>query len=112
MLSFSTPRLLGKMIAKVNSMQETLKSGKSIPLLNPDEIKYTQAPIGNALYKNAIGRPPKRPEDRAQPHDRLICDICGGKFTRCHRSSHKKTKVHQAYAKMDAKLRRALIDSE
>lgn len=98
------------MANNMNSLQNSLKSGRSIPLLNIDEINYTQTPVGKSLYKNAIGRPRKREEDKARPHDRLICNVCGGKFTRCHRTAHNKTKVHQAYEKMNDKLRKALID--
>lgn len=85
-----------------------LRSGKRITLLDNDEIKKIQTPIGKAIYINSIGRP--RKEEKALPNDRLICDVCGGKFIRSHRSAHKKTKVHQAYENMNKKLSKLLLD--
>jgi hypothetical protein len=95
---------------KILDIQKHLKTGKSIPLLDKDDIKYLQKPIGKALYTEVIGRPKKKEEDKAHPSDRLFCNICGGKYVRSHRSAHNKTKVHQAYAKMNHKLSRLLLD--
>jgi hypothetical protein len=93
-------------------MQESLKNSKSIPLLNENEIKYIQTPVGQAIYKNSFGRPKKKDYEKAKPSDRLTCSICGGKFIRSHRSSHNKSKVHQAYLNMDNKLKKLLLDTD
>jgi hypothetical protein len=93
-------------------IQKNLNYGKALTLYDDDELRYVQKPIGKAIYKNAIGRPKKKEEDKAHPNDRLICDVCGNKFIRAHRSKHKKTKVHQAYEKMNKKIQKLLIEED
>lgn len=100
------------MVEKIQQSQNRLKSGVSIPLLDSEDLIYLQKPIGRALYKNTLGRPRKREEDKAKPGDIIICDVCGNKFIRSHRSSHKKTKVHQAYENMNRKLIKMLLNTE
>ncbi len=92
--------------------QEELLSGSSVPFYSNDTINYIDTSIGKALYKNALGRPRKSIEEKANPYDRIICDVCNVKFTRSHRSGHNKTKVHQAYAKMNEKMKRFLLGKE
>jgi hypothetical protein len=77
--------------------------------LEPEEIEYTLTPVGRALY-NGNGRPPKDPSEKAKPTDRVICDICGGQFTRWNRSKHNVTKVHKLHVTMNQKLKKILID--
>jgi hypothetical protein len=104
------------MISNREDIYKQLRSGKSILLLDNKDIKRIQAPIGKAIYKDSlerpIGRPRKNSEEKAKPNDRIICDICGGKFYRRHKSSHNKTKVHQAYESMNRKLSKVLLDNE
>ena len=98
--------------------QENLKSGKSIPLLDENDIEYMIRPIGKAIYKNSIekknqkpfGRPKKNEHEKAHYSDKIKCDICGGTFVRSHRADHRKTKVHQAYEKMNRKLSKVILD--
>lgn len=89
---------------------KNLRSGRSIPLLSINDIKKLENPIGKAIYKNQIGRPRKKEEEKAKPNDRLICDVCGEKFIRSHRTRHNQNKVHQAYAKMNKKISKVLLD--
>lgn len=108
------------MVEKVQiaNSQEKLKSGISIPLLNEFDIEYITKPIGKAIYKNSIekknekpfGRPRKNEKEKARYNDRIVCDICGGTFLRSHRADHRKTKVHQAYEKMNRKLSKVILD--
>jgi len=102
------------MADKIQRIQNNLKSGKSMPLLNDEDILYITKPLGKAIYKNAIskplGRPRKEEHDKAKPNDRLICNVCGMKFIRSARSGHKKTKVHQIYENMSRKLNRTFLD--
>ena len=104
--------MVEKVNNKISDIQKHLKTGRSIPLLDENDIKYIQKPIGKAIYKEVLGRPKKREEDKAQPSDRLICNICGGKYVRSHRSAHNKTKVHKAYENMNHKLTKILLDTE
>jgi hypothetical protein len=101
---------------KINRIQQKLKKGKGIIAYNNEELRYLQKPLGKAIYKNAInqpiGRPRKSEDEKAKPDDRIICDICQGVFTRAHRSAHKKTKVHQAYEKMNGKIQKLLLDED
>lgn len=100
-------------------------SEKELSLMTDKELKSMLNPINKAIYKanhkdiyqapynngfKKTGRPRKNEEDKAKPTDRLICEVCGGEFTRYNRSAHNKTRVHQAYASMNKKLREFLID--
>jgi len=58
------------------------------------------------------GRPRKLEQDKAKPRDRIICDICGGSFTRTNRTRHNNTKLHKAYEKMNKTVRKILLNEE
>lgn len=96
----------------MNDYYKNLRSGKSIPLLNINDIKNLDKPIGKAIYKNQVGRPRKNEDEKAKYNDRIICDICGEKFTRSHRSRHNQNKVHQAYANIHNKLYKVIVESQ
>jgi hypothetical protein len=95
-------------------MYKNLKNRRSIPLLDPKDIKNLQKPLGKAIYKNSqkFGRPRKNEEDKARPNDRIICNICGEIFTRNNRNRHKDTKIHKAYENMNNKLYKLLLDDK
>lgn len=102
-------------MSRVNEIKDKLREGNGPILYSEDELKYIQKPIGNALYKNSvekksIGRPRKNEEDKAKPTDRIKCKECGVVFTRCHRSSHKKTKIHKLCCSLNSKLKKILFD--
>ncbi|AEY99244.1 zinc finger C2H2-type domain-containing protein [Megavirus courdo7] len=59
-----------------------------------------------------IGRPRKKPEDKAKPNDKLICNICGGGYTRANISKHKKTQKHQIFEQMNDKVRKSIIGKQ
>lgn len=59
---------------------------------------------------NKRGRPVVAEEDKAKPNDRLECKVCGGSYTRAHKSSHEKTKQHQIYAKLDDDIRKVVLN--
>ncbi len=59
-----------------------------------------------------VGRPRKSEDIKAKYNDSCICDICGGSFTRSNRSSHKKTRLHQAYEKTNIFIKKTIINSE
>lgn len=91
-------------------VKNKLKEAKSIPLMEEEELKYLQKPIGKAIYKRSVGRPRKPDDEKARPGDRVVCEICGGNFKRSHRSSHNKTKIHMVYENMNKKLMNLLVD--
>jgi hypothetical protein len=107
------------------SKYNSLKSGQSIALLSVEDLKKLQSPIGKAVYqttmldkkndvvkpKRGSGRPRIDEQKLADPKDRLTCELCGGTFTRCHKSQHNGTKVHQAYMRMNQKLVKLLLDN-
>lgn len=93
----------------IKKTQDNLKKGLSITQMDSDTINYLQTPLGKAFYKSSVGRPRKKEEDKAKHNDRVICDICGGSFTRSHRSSHNKTKIHLLHKNMNDKLKKLLI---
>ena len=91
----------------IHDIQNSLKNGTSITLLSKEEIKYASTPIGNAIYKKAIEN---KTHTVKSPNDYLICDICGGKYTRAHKSDHKKTKIHKAHENMHRKFAKILLN--
>lgn len=97
---------------RIRKIQEELKEGKPLTFLPNEDIRYLEKPLGKAIYKSAVGRPRKKEKDKAKPSDRLICDICNEKFTRSHRWSHNQTKVHQAYMKMNDKMKKILLNED
>ncbi len=94
---------------QINEIQDEIKSGKGISLLNNDTLKYIQKPIGKSIYNNK-GRPKIDEENKAKYYDKVICKTCGKIFIRSNRNAHKKTKYHQIYLQMNDKLSKLLID--
>lgn len=129
-------------MSDVQRIQRTLKNGDNLTLLDVDTLRYIQKPIGKALYKHAeenskeiiveekakgeiienslkeniikqrkpTGRP--RVEKKAHWSDKIKCKVCNQIFIRSHRWNHNQTKVHKAYATMNEKMRKLLIDEE
>lgn len=95
---------------RIRNIQERLKEGKALTSYSNEELKYLQKPIGKGIYKSTIGRPRKKEEEKCKPNDRIVCDICNGEFIRSHRWDHNKTKIHQAYLKMNNKIKKLLLD--
>lgn len=96
----------------MSNLYKNLRSGKSIPLLSIKDIRNLDKPVGKAIYRNKIGRPKMKEEDKAKPGDRLVCDVCGEKFIRSHRTRHNQNKVHQAYANIHNKLYKVIVDPQ
>jgi hypothetical protein len=87
-----------------NDCYKNLKTNKSLPLLDVEDIKKTQTKIGKVIYKTYNEEKPRK-----LPSDVITCDVCGNKYTRAHKSQHNKTKIHMAYASMDRKLKDLLL---
>jgi hypothetical protein len=95
----------------IKKSQDEIKEGKNLALCDNNTIKYIQkSPIGKAIYKTKVGRRTKSEEEKAKPTDRIKCHICGTEFVRWNRSQHMKTKVCQAYSKMNTKIQKLMIE--
>lgn len=81
-------------------------SKRELVHLEPEDYENVLRPVGQAIYTQKEDINIRK---KANPRDRVICDICGEEFTRWNRSKHNVTKVHQAYLKMNNKLKKALI---
>lgn len=58
------------------------------------------------------GRPKIPEEKKCKPNDKLICDICGGNFTRSGRTGHNNSKKHQIYVKLTKTGRELLLKKD
>ena len=107
-------------MATIKDLQNNIKKGYSLPLLEVPELRYiNDSPVGRALFKNSTeisneigkkrGRGNTRPKT-AKWNDKIKCPICGRIFFRSARSAHNKTKIHNAYKSMDNKLRTILFN--
>lgn len=79
---------------------------KELSQLEAEDFENVMRPVGRAIYdqKEDVNK-----HKKADPRDRVICDICGGEFTRWNRSKHNVTKIHKAYLNMNNKLKKALL---
>lgn len=92
---------------KINKIQQNLKSGRGISFLEVDDIAYIEKPLGKALFINSQIEQKKI---KANPNDRIVCNICGRTYTRNVRSRHNKTKIHQAYANINSKFAKLVLN--
>lgn len=120
---------------EIKKIYSQLKTGKSMINMNIDEFRYLDKPIGRALYVGGVeeikhkpigrpltdsekentkskpkGRPRNDPNRLAQPDDILMCEVCGNKFVRKHRTKHKRTKKHLIYERMNKKFMKLFIE--
>lgn len=97
-------------------IRKKLSEKKSLPLYEPEELKYLDKPLGKAAYlgrKTSINDDErKRKGIKANWWDRIECNICGVEFTRSARSKHNRTKQHQIYKKIDKKMRKVLLPND
>ena len=49
------------------------------------------------------GRPKVCTEDRSNPTDKIICEICGMEFSRSNRTRHQDSKMHQLAVRLTSK---------
>lgn len=89
---------------KRKRIKKKLNEDKVLVDYDTEELEYVQKPLGKAHFKS-------EPKKKTHWSDRVKCDVCNKEFTRSARSQHKKTQVHQVYAKMNKKLQKLLIDS-
>lgn len=95
------------MKSNIKNTQEKLRNSNNLLDLDAETLRYGMKPIGKAIIR---GRPKKKEDEKAKPSDKVKCDICGETFIRSNRYNHnKKNKVHQAYAKMNSKMKNILL---
>ena len=81
-------------------------SKKELSQFEPEDFENVMRPVGRAIYEQKEDVNIKK---KADPRDIVICDVCGGSFTRWNRSKHNVTKIHNAYKDMNTKLKKALL---
>jgi hypothetical protein len=92
---------------KIN-IYENIKNNKSIPLLEKEDLKLLQKPVAKSIY---INNKNEEPNKKKHPSDILVCEICGNKYRRAHKTDHNKTKIHKVYDSMNKKLLSLLINN-
>jgi hypothetical protein len=97
-------------------LQESLKEGKGLGLYDKDELEYITKPMGSAIYVSTIkskdskvGRKKIKESKKAKPTDRIKCDICPGEYSRSSSTNHKRTKIHQAFLKINKNLKEIIV---
>eukprot|EP00732_Lithocolla_globosa_P006963 Lithocolla_globosa_v1_NODE_8470_length_816_cov_54.597113.p1 type:complete len:108 gc:universal NODE_8470_length_816_cov_54.597113:670-347(-) len=79
----------------------------NVPLVNSSIITMDNNEIHEILKS-----PVKKSVIRTEVRNRYIfCDICGVEFTANNATGHRKTKVHQAYFKMNDRIRNLLLSN-
>jgi hypothetical protein len=110
---------------KISSMdyikaKKDIKTIKGLADQNADVWNYVQKPIGKALYEHyndEIEDEPIQQKDNDEEvkipkwKEKLQCKICKGIYQRSNYSKHKQTKVHQAYEKINKKLRKIMLEN-
>lgn len=70
-----------------------------LPRLISDEFRKKKKDFLHSLINKYIKEYEKNLYENKSREDKIICPLCGGKYTRCGRSIHKKAKKHQAKIK-------------
>lgn len=68
---------------------------KSIKKLNTVQLFDLQKAIIDELIRKVQIEYDNKKYPTKNPHDKLQCKICGGRYTRQKKSSHERTKKHQ-----------------
>ena len=78
---------------------------KELVQMTPEEIKVVRKPINKTKY---IATKEEKPKSHWS--DKVKCSICDKVYTRSGSANHKKTQYHQVHVKINAKLKRLLLD--
>ena len=91
----------------IENAQKELKSGISLTVCSEDTLEYSQHPIGEAILNS---EPDKiTTKSNIKRSDKVICSVCGKKYTKWNRSHHNKSQIHQLHAQMSDKMKRVLL---
>lgn len=93
----------------IKEIQELLKKGHEMMKYESDELSYITKPIGRAIYENSLE---ERKENivKVNRYEKIKCDLCGKTVSKANKSHHNKTQYHQAFEKMNNKLKKILLD--
>lgn len=93
----------------INELKSKLREGKEIINCEPDEIAYIKKPVGKSIYTLAMeAKQIKR--KKWDPHEKIICSLCGKEYTRANKAHHVKTKYHITYKIVNDKLTRLILN--
>ena len=84
------------------NIQNKLKVDKCVAKYEVEDLDYLRKPIGKANFKEPVEvvKPTKKPTW----NDRVKCDVCNKEYNRSAGTSHRGTKLHQAYLNKNKKL--------
>lgn len=98
----------------VKTMQDNLEEQIGLARYNVDELKYLKkSSVAKAIYTHKpkkTGRPRKNEDEKTKWNDRIECTICGKTYIRSGATKHRRTEFHQAFEKMDEKLRNLTLE--
>lgn len=115
----------------IKKLQNNLKKGNKVMNYDTKELDYITSPIGKAIYKKAceeqeekekkelqeieeekqIKKDNRIKKKRADPNDKIKCELCGVEYTRCNRSRHEKTRIHKLYKDVNDKFKNLLLNN-
>lgn len=102
----------------LRELRDSLREGREVCQYDAEEMKYITKPIGRAVYENAyenkdndIGKE-KKEKKKNNRFERIECELCGRIISKNNKAAHRKTRFHQAYEKMNKKLREFLLDKK
>jgi hypothetical protein len=90
------------------------KQFKSLSQMSAGELQKMKNPLSrkkyDAQYSNSkpkIGRPEQTgfKKEKPDPNERIDCEVCGKNIKRSHRSVHRRTKYHQMFEQVNARMR-------
>lgn len=86
---------------------------KELVQMDNNELRNIDKPFQKVRYKKNVKisetEELQEPKKKAKYDDVILCKYCGRTFKRSNRSTHNKTQLHLAYAKMNDKLRNLLL---
>lgn len=86
-----------------DEIREDLLIKKSLPLLDVEELKYVQKPVGKALYLNSKIK-------KETWKNKIKCNVCGKHYTRSNLTHHRNTEIHKAFDNINKKMMEIFIN--
>ncbi len=100
----------------LRELRDSLREGMELCQYGAEEMKYITKPIGRAVYENAYENKdivkPKKEKKKNNRFERIECELCGRVISKNNKAAHRKTRYHQAFEKMNKKLREFLLDEK
>lgn len=104
------------MISKNSNYRKTqhkLKADKCVAEYEIDDLDYLRKPLGKANYaypkenlNEDVSECPEKTKNvkSSRWNDKIVCDVCNKTYNRSGVTSHRGTKMHQAYLNVNKKL--------